>query len=100
MAEPTIAADLTTAFRDAMRRMASTVTIITATDFGRHHGMTVTALTSVSMNPPSLLACLNNRTHLHDIMGAGPAVLRKCLACRTSRTVGRVQRCASCRGTL
>ena len=69
MAEPAIAANLTTAFRDAMRRMASTVTIITATDFGRHHGMTVTAVTSVSMDPPSLLVCLNNRTRLHDIMG-------------------------------
>jgi flavin reductase (DIM6/NTAB) family NADH-FMN oxidoreductase RutF len=69
VAESAIAADLTTAFRDAMRRMASTVTIITATDFGRHHGMTVTAITSVSLDPPSLLICLNNRTRLHDIMG-------------------------------
>jgi alkylation response protein AidB-like acyl-CoA dehydrogenase/flavin reductase (DIM6/NTAB) family NADH-FMN oxidoreductase RutF len=56
-------------FRDAMRRIASTVTIVTATDHDRHHGMTVTAVTSVSMEPPSLLVCLNNRTRLHDIMG-------------------------------
>lgn len=69
MAEPSIAADLTFAFRDAMRRMAATVTIVTATDYERHHGMTVTSVTSVSMDPPSLLACLNNRTRLHDIMG-------------------------------
>jgi flavin reductase (DIM6/NTAB) family NADH-FMN oxidoreductase RutF len=67
--ERSIDSDLTTAFRDAMRRMASTVTIITATDYERHHGMTVTAVTSVSMDPPSLLVCLNNRTRLHDIMG-------------------------------
>jgi len=61
--------DLALAFRDAMRRMASTVTILTATDHERHHGMTVTAVTSVSLEPPSLLVCLNNRTQLHDIMG-------------------------------
>jgi flavin reductase (DIM6/NTAB) family NADH-FMN oxidoreductase RutF len=69
VADPATAANIATAFRDAMRRIASTVTIITATDFGRHHGMTVTAVTSVSMDPPSLLVCLNNRTRLHDIMG-------------------------------
>jgi flavin reductase (DIM6/NTAB) family NADH-FMN oxidoreductase RutF len=62
------ATDPALAFRDAMRRMASTVTIITATDRERHHGMTVTAVTSVSMEPPSLLVCLNSRTRLHDIL--------------------------------
>lgn len=63
------APDLVPTFRDAMRRMASTVTIITATDSERHHGMTVTAVTSVSMEPPSLLFCLNSRSWHHDIMG-------------------------------
>jgi flavin reductase (DIM6/NTAB) family NADH-FMN oxidoreductase RutF len=67
--DPSAAFDLTAEFRDAMRRMASTVTIITATDYERHHGMTVTAVTSVSMDPPSILICLNNKTRLHDIMG-------------------------------
>ncbi len=63
------ASTLTMRFRDSMRRIASTVTIITSSDHDRHHGMTVTAVTSVSMDPPSLLVCLNNRTRLHDIMG-------------------------------
>jgi flavin reductase (DIM6/NTAB) family NADH-FMN oxidoreductase RutF len=56
------------AFRAAMRRFAATVTIITAADHERHHGMTATAVTSVSMDPPSLIICLNQRTLLHDIM--------------------------------
>lgn len=68
MASPS-ASTLTMGFRDSMRRIASTVTIITSSDHDRHHGMTVTAVTSVSMDPPSLLVCLNNRTRLHDIMG-------------------------------
>jgi len=57
-----------TAFRAAMRRFAATVTIITACDHERHHGMTATAVTSVSMDPPSLMMCLNQKTLLHDIM--------------------------------
>lgn len=57
-----------TAFRAAMRRFASTVTIITAADHERRHGMTATAVTSLSMSPPSLLICLNQKTLLHDIM--------------------------------
>lgn len=52
----------------AMRRLAATVTIVTATDGIVHHGMTATAVTSVSMAPPSLLACINTRTRLHEIL--------------------------------
>jgi flavin reductase (DIM6/NTAB) family NADH-FMN oxidoreductase RutF len=57
-----------TAFRAAMRRFAATVTIITACDHERHHGMTATAVTSVSMDPPSLIICVNQKTQLHEIM--------------------------------
>ena len=56
------------AFRAAMRRIAATVTIVTAHDGERHHGMTATAVTSLSMAPPSLLVCINKKTFLHDIM--------------------------------
>lgn len=60
---------LPSSFRDAMRRVASTVTIVTAADGWHRHGMTVTAVSTVSMEPPSLLVCLNNNTRLHGIMG-------------------------------
>jgi flavin reductase (DIM6/NTAB) family NADH-FMN oxidoreductase RutF len=56
------------AFRAAMRRFAATVTIITACDPERDHGMTATAVTSASMDPPSLIICLNQKTLLHDII--------------------------------
>jgi flavin reductase (DIM6/NTAB) family NADH-FMN oxidoreductase RutF len=55
-------------FRAAMRKFPATVTIVTANDGKRDHGMTVTAVTSVSMAPPSLMVCLNNRTLLHDML--------------------------------
>lgn len=61
-------------FRSTMRSFPATVTIITACASGdqRDHGMTVTAVTSVSMEPPSLLVCLNNRTLLHELLLCRP----------------------------
>ena len=54
--------------RAAMRRIAATVTIVTADDGERYHGMTATAVTSLSMEPPSLLVCINKKAFLHDIL--------------------------------
>lgn len=64
MAAPDVAA----AFKQAMRGMASTVTVVTAHDGARHHGMTATAVSSLSMDPPALVVCINRTTLLHDIM--------------------------------
>ena len=55
-------------FRAAMRRVASTVTIVTACDGHRRHGMTMTAVSSLSMDPPSMIICVNQSTFLHDIL--------------------------------
>ena len=55
------------AFRSAMRRFASTVTVVTTCDRDRCHGMTATSVTSLSMDPPSLLVCLKQTTLLHDM---------------------------------
>jgi flavin reductase (DIM6/NTAB) family NADH-FMN oxidoreductase RutF len=62
-----IEADLTTGFRRAMRRLAATVTIISTADRrGTRHGMTATAVSSVSADPPSLLVCVNTAASPHD----------------------------------
>jgi flavin reductase (DIM6/NTAB) family NADH-FMN oxidoreductase RutF len=60
--------DIATRFKLALRGMASTVSVITAHDGARHHGMTATAVMSVSMEPPALVVCINQRTLLHDIL--------------------------------
>ena len=57
-------------FRSAMRRFTATVSIISAAHDGTRHGMTATAVTSVSMNPPSLLVCVNRAGRLHEMMTA------------------------------
>jgi flavin reductase (DIM6/NTAB) family NADH-FMN oxidoreductase RutF len=66
MSEP--ADDLRAQFRAAMRRHPAAVTIVTAADERRHHGMTATAVTSLSLEPPSLLVCVNRTALLHDIL--------------------------------
>jgi flavin reductase (DIM6/NTAB) family NADH-FMN oxidoreductase RutF len=55
-----------TEFRKAMRRLTGTVTVISAAHDERRYGMTATAVTSVSADPPSLLICINRACGLHD----------------------------------
>jgi flavin reductase (DIM6/NTAB) family NADH-FMN oxidoreductase RutF len=55
-------------FRDAMRRLAATVTIISTRSGGIRHGMTATAVTSLSVDPPSLLVCVNKTGKLHQYL--------------------------------
>lgn len=47
------------AFRKVWRGFGSTVTIIATEHQGQRHAMLATAVTSVSMDPPSLLICVN-----------------------------------------
>jgi len=60
----TLAAD----FRHAMRRLAATVAIITSSRDGARFGMTATAVTSVSVDPPSLAIAVNRSASLHDVI--------------------------------
>lgn len=56
--------DLAAQFRLALRGIAATVSVITARDGDRRYGMTVTSLTSLTMEPPALLVCLNRAASL------------------------------------
>ncbi len=58
--------DLGLAFKQAMRRLASTVTIISARHDGKRYGMAATAVTSVTTTPPTLLVCINQSASIHD----------------------------------
>ena len=54
--------------RDALGRFASGVTIVTALEDGRTHGMTANAFVSVSLDPPLVLVSVDNRSHMHRIL--------------------------------
>lgn len=55
-------------FRAAMRKLAATVTVVTTHEGGEHHGMAATAVTSLSVEPPALLVCVNRAAALHDVV--------------------------------
>ncbi len=61
--------DLSGAFRKAMRRVASTVNVISICVDGQPMGITATAVSSVSLDPPSLLVCINRAAAVHAPMG-------------------------------
>jgi flavin reductase (DIM6/NTAB) family NADH-FMN oxidoreductase RutF len=54
-----------------MRRLASTVTVVTTCDGNSNFGMTASAVTSLAMTPPSLLVCVNTSTTFHKAITAG-----------------------------
>jgi flavin reductase (DIM6/NTAB) family NADH-FMN oxidoreductase RutF len=56
------------AFRQAMRCVASTVNIITICVDGHPMGITATAMSSLALEPPSLLVCINRSSSLHGSM--------------------------------
>ena len=56
-------------FRLAMRRVASTVNVISILVDGQPMGITATAVSSISLDPPSLLVCINRAASLHAPMG-------------------------------
>ncbi|MGW4130929.1 flavin reductase family protein [Amycolatopsis japonica] len=52
------------AFRAAMRRVCSSVSVMTSFDGERPHGTTISAFCSLSMTPPMLLVALDERSEL------------------------------------
>ena len=55
-------------FKAAMRRVASTVNVISICVDGQPMGITATAMSSLSMDPPSLLICINRAATMHRSM--------------------------------
>jgi flavin reductase len=60
--------ELASDFKLAMRRLTTTVTVLTCSGAGQRFGMTATAVTSVCAEPPSLLVCVNRSASFHSPM--------------------------------
>lgn len=54
------------AFRGALGRFASGVTVVTTVLDGVDHAMTASAFTSVSLDPPLVLVCSHKSSRFHD----------------------------------
>jgi flavin reductase (DIM6/NTAB) family NADH-FMN oxidoreductase RutF len=71
MQESKKATDLVQAMRLAMRRLAASVVIVSARSSERRYAITLSAVTSLSMEPPSLLVCINRAASIYPILEAG-----------------------------
>jgi flavin reductase (DIM6/NTAB) family NADH-FMN oxidoreductase RutF len=60
--------ELAASFKQAMRRVASTVNVITICVGGEPRGLTATAMSALAIDPPSLLICINRAASLHASM--------------------------------
>lgn len=58
-------------FRQGMRRLGGAVNIVTASDGEVWAGLTATAVTSLSAEPPRLLACINRQGITYDTVSKG-----------------------------
>ena len=59
-------------FLIAMRFLASSVSVISAKDSsGKLFAMTASSVTSLTMDPPSILVCVNNSATIHDVLMKG-----------------------------
>ena len=75
------------AFKLAMRRLAATVTIVTAGRDGQRFGIAATAVTSVTADPPTLLVCVNQGGSIHDIIAESGRYCVNILGTRHARLV-------------
>ncbi len=62
-------------FRAVLGRFATGITVVTARDAtGRDHGMTISAFSSVSLEPPLVLVCVAHDARMHQLLLDSDAV--------------------------
>lgn len=65
---PPIPEDLPLRFRAAMRRLAASVAIVVAKGQEGPVGIAATSVTSLTVDPPAVLLCINRSTNLHELL--------------------------------
>jgi flavin reductase len=62
------------AFRNAMSLLGAAVTIVTTDGRAGRHGITASAVCSVTDSPPTVLVCVNRGSSAHDVFVANGAL--------------------------
>lgn len=57
--------------RQALRRLAKAVVVITSAQDNVRYAMSATAVSEVSMEPPSMLICVNRKASLYPVLAGG-----------------------------
>ena len=60
--------NINTDFLEAMRKMTSTVTVIASREGDTQYAMTATSVVSLTLEPPSMLICINKNASIQSIM--------------------------------
>lgn len=69
----TSAGNVAFGLKDALRRLATTPGVVTLNVDGQHAAITMTAITGLSLDPPSLLLCVNKSARVHQAIKGGIA---------------------------
>lgn len=64
-------ANIAAALRKGLRSLAKAVVVITCHHEGRRYAMTATAVSELSMDPPSMLICVNKSASLFEPLSQG-----------------------------
>ena len=72
----------TEVYREGMARMGAAITVLTTDGPAGKHGMTASAVCSVTDTPPTLLICVNRTSRSHDIIQQNGVVAVNVLAGR------------------
>jgi flavin reductase len=59
--------DAALSFREGMSRLGAAVTLLTSDGVAGRHGMTASAVVSVTDSPPTLIVCVNRGIRCHDL---------------------------------
>jgi flavin reductase (DIM6/NTAB) family NADH-FMN oxidoreductase RutF len=65
------AKDLRAELRDVLRGAAATVYVVATADASTRIAMTATAVAPVSLDPPTLLVCVNRSAEIHPTLAGG-----------------------------
>ncbi len=66
-----LAEKLENQMKQAMRRLGASVSVVTSNHDEQRYAMTATAVTSLSLEPPALLICVNRVNGLHYALSKG-----------------------------
>lgn len=77
------------AFRDGMSRLGAAITVLTSDGPAGRHGMTASAVVSVTDSPPTLIVCVNRRNRSHDLFVRNGVVAINVLGGRHKELSGR-----------
>ena len=60
--------NINTDFLEAMRKMTSTVSVVASKKDDTRYAMTATSVVSLTLEPPSMLICINKNASIHSIL--------------------------------